>query len=60
MIGQHGGRYSLLSVARIYVDNLLAEHRYEEAAQLCSRTFKNDTALWEEEVYKFVKIQQSR
>lgn len=59
-IAKHGGRYSSVSVARLYVDHLLAEHKYEEAAQLCSRTFGSDTVLWEEEVYKFVKIQQLR
>lgn len=59
-IKRFGGRYSLVSVARRYVDHLLAEQQYEEAAQLCSRTFGSDTALWEEEVYKFVKIQQLR
>lgn len=59
-IKRHGGRYSIVSVARLYVDNLLAEQNYEAAAQLCSRTFGSDTGLWEEEVYKFVKIQQLR
>lgn len=59
-IENNGGRYSMVSVARLYVDHLLAEQRFEEAAQLCSRTFGSDTALWEEEVYKFVKIQQLR
>lgn len=60
VIEKHGGRYSMVSVARLYVDHLLAEQRFEEAAQLCSRTFGSDTVLWEEEVYKFVKIQQLR
>ena len=50
----------MVSVARLYVDHLLADQRYEEAAQLCSRAFGSDTPLWEEEVYKFVKIQQLR
>lgn len=59
-IEKNGGKYSRLSVARLYVDHLLGQQKYEEAAQLCSRAFGSDTVLWEEEVYKFVKIQQLR
>lgn len=59
-IEKHGGKYSMVSVARLYVDHLLTEQRYEDAARLCSRAFGSDTTLWEEEVYKFVKIQQLR
>lgn len=60
MIATQGGRYSLISVARLYLDHLLAQNQYEEAAKLCSRAFGSDTILWEEEVYKFLKIQQLR
>lgn len=60
VIASQGGRYSLVSVARLYLDHLLDENRYEEAAQLCRRVFGTDIKLWEEEIYKFVKIQQLR
>lgn len=34
--------------------------KFDEAAKLCQRTFADDKALWEEEVYKFVKVKQLR
>uniref|UniRef100_A0A1L8DVT6 Vacuolar protein sorting-associated protein 41 homolog n=1 Tax=Nyssomyia neivai TaxID=330878 RepID=A0A1L8DVT6_9DIPT len=60
VISVHGGRYSLVSVARLYLDHLLTHGLYEDAAKLCLRAFGNDKLLWEEEVYKFVKVQQLR
>lgn len=60
VIMEHGGKYSLVSVARLYLDHLLQENQYDEAAKLCQTTFGNDKVLWEEEVFKFVKVQKSR
>lgn len=60
VITEHGGKYSLVSVARLYLDHLLSEKKYEEAGRLCQQTFGNDKVLWEEEVFKFVKVQQLR
>ncbi|XP_037029036.1 vacuolar protein sorting-associated protein 41 homolog [Bradysia coprophila] len=60
VISAHGGRYSIVSVARLYLDHLLALGQYENAAKLCLRAFGNDKQLWEEEVYKFVRAKQLR
>lgn len=57
-IAEHGGRYSQLSVARLYIDHLLLADRFEQAAEVCRCWFGNDRELWEEEVYKFVKRKQ--
>lgn len=60
LILENGGKYSLVSVARLYLDHLLEQKRYDEAAKLCKQAFGNDKVLWEEEVFKFVKVQQLR
>lgn len=60
VIAKHGGKYSLISVARLYLDHLLEDERYDDAAKLCLNAFGNDKVLWEEEVFKFVKVQQLR
>lgn len=60
MISTYGGKYSLISVARLYLDYLLLHEEFENAAKLCLRAFGNNEVLWEEEVYKFVKVQQLR
>lgn len=60
VISEHGGKYSLVSVARLYLDHLLAVGRYDDAAKLCQQAFGDDKVLWEEEVFKFVKVQKLR
>lgn len=60
VISDHGGKYSMISVARLYLDHLLERKQYDEAAKLCQQAFGNDEVLWEEEVFKFVKVQQLR
>lgn len=59
-IAEHGGRYSQVSVARLYIDHLLLADRFEQAAQVCRCWFGSDRAVWEEEVYKFVSRKQLR
>lgn len=59
-IAEHGGRYSQVSVARLYIDHLLLADRFEQAAQACRCWFGSDRAVWEEEVYKFVSRKQLR
>ncbi|ALC40404.1 lt [Drosophila busckii] len=59
-IAEHGGNVPLLSIARLYINYLLTLKQYEDAAKLCLRVLGNDKALWEEEVFKFVKCQQLR
>lgn len=46
--------------SRLYLDHLLSLGEYDEAAKLCLQAFGNDKVLWEEEVFKFVKVQQLR
>uniref|UniRef100_A0A182NF47 Fructose-1,6-bisphosphatase isozyme 2 n=1 Tax=Anopheles dirus TaxID=7168 RepID=A0A182NF47_9DIPT len=60
VIVKHGGKYSLITVARLYLDHLLSLQQFDEAARLCQRVFGTDRQLWEEEVYKFVKVKQLR
>ncbi|CAD7086533.1 unnamed protein product [Hermetia illucens] len=60
VISAHGGKYSLVNVARLYIDHLIAQKQFDEAAKLCLRAFGSNKVLWEEEVYKFVKVQQLR
>uniref|UniRef100_A0A1Q3FE53 Vacuolar protein sorting-associated protein 41 homolog n=1 Tax=Culex tarsalis TaxID=7177 RepID=A0A1Q3FE53_CULTA len=60
VIAKNGGKYSIVTVARLYLDHLLSLQQYDEAARLCLRAFQNDKQLWEEEVYKFVKEKQLR
>lgn len=58
LIGEKGGKFTKIEVARLYVDHLLADKKFEQAAQLCSMIFEDNKDLWEEEVYKFVKVKQ--
>jgi hypothetical protein len=60
VIREKGGKFSIIQVARLYVDFLLSHQKYEDAAKLCLDTFGNNKDLWEEEVYKFVKVKQLR
>lgn len=60
VIREKGGKFSMTQVARLYVDHLLNQKMYEEAAKLCLDVFGNNKDLWEEEVYKFVKVKQLR
>jgi vacuolar protein sorting-associated protein 41 len=60
VITEKGGKYTKIQVTRLYVDHLLSQQRYDEAAKLCLRIFQDNKDLWEEEVYKFVKVKQLR
>lgn len=60
VISIQGGKYTKTHVARLYVDHLLSCEKYDEAAKLCLQVFGNNKDLWEEEVYKFVKVKQLR
>ncbi|KMY91482.1 vacuolar protein sorting-associated protein 41 homolog isoform X6 [Drosophila simulans] len=60
LISANGGNVPVLSVAKLYVNHLLALKKYDDAAKLCLRMLGNDKVLWEEEVFKFVKCQQLR
>nr|XP_017034718.1 vacuolar protein sorting-associated protein 41 homolog isoform X2 [Drosophila kikkawai] len=60
LISTHGGSFPIISVARLYINHLLTLKQYEDAARLCLRMLGNNKALWEEEVFKFVKCQRLR
>lgn len=60
VITEKGGKYTKIQITRLYVDHLLTQSRFDEAAKLCLRVFENNKDLWEEEVYKFVKVKQLR
>ena len=60
VITEKGGKYTKIEITRLYVDHLLSHEKYDEAAKLCLRVFENNKDLWEEEVYKFVKVKQLR
>ncbi|XP_076360932.1 vacuolar protein sorting-associated protein light isoform X2 [Tachypleus tridentatus] len=52
--------HSLMSVGQVYMDNLLQQKKYNEAAKLCMTMLGSNKQQWEEEVYKFAQIQQLR
>lgn len=60
MIREKGGKFSVVDVAKLYVDFLISQQKFEQAAKVCFEIFENNKDLWEEEVYKFVKVRQLR
>lgn len=60
VISEKKGKYTQIEVACLYVDHLIAQEKYEDAAKVCSRVFENNAKLWEQEVYKFVKVKKLR
>uniref|UniRef100_A0A0A1WFZ4 Vacuolar protein sorting-associated protein 41 homolog n=1 Tax=Zeugodacus cucurbitae TaxID=28588 RepID=A0A0A1WFZ4_ZEUCU len=60
VISTHGGSWSLLTVAKLYINHLLALNQFDAAAKLCLRVLGNKKSLWEEEVFKFFERQQLR
>ncbi|CAH3999461.1 vacuolar protein sorting-associated protein 41 homolog [Pieris brassicae] len=63
VLEEAGGRTSKHSVVTVgvqYLDHLLFEHLFEEAAILCARICKNDKVLWENQILKFAEINQLR
>lgn len=59
-VGGKTSKHSLVVVGVQYLDHLLIEHMYEEAAILCARICKNDKVLWENQVVKFSNVEQLR
>lgn len=60
VIREKGGKFTVVDVAKLYVDYLISHQSYEQAAKICFDIFENNKDLWEEEVYKFVKVKQLR
>lgn len=48
------------SVGGSYLDHLLAEGCWQEAARLCLRVFGRDRLAWHEHIYKFARAHQLR
>lgn len=53
-------RHTLLQVGRAYLDHLLFEQKFDEAGQLCLKILGKDKRRWEEDVFKFARLQQLR
>lgn len=53
-------RHTILGVGQRYLDHLLKQEKFDEAAHLCSTIFGSNKQLWEDEVYKFAQIRQLR
>ncbi|KAJ3146963.1 Vacuolar protein sorting-associated protein 41 [Geranomyces michiganensis] len=49
---------SIVEIGQKYMETLLSEGRYEEAAATCLKILRADQGLWEEWVAKFAKLQQ--
>lgn len=53
-------RNSRLSVGRKFLDHLLSEEEYAEAGRLAAELFGDDKKLWQEDIFKFARVQQLR
>ena len=42
-------RHTVLKVGKTYLDHLLENSDFDEAADLCVRIFKSEKKLWQEE-----------
>ncbi|OWR52386.1 vacuolar protein sorting-associated protein 41 homolog [Danaus plexippus] len=63
VLEENGGKtskHSIVTVGVQYLDHLLAERLFDEAAVLCARICKNDKVLWENQIFKFSKMNQLR
>ncbi|XP_072932333.1 vacuolar protein sorting-associated protein 41 homolog [Epargyreus clarus] len=59
-IGGKTSKHSVVTVGVQYLDHLLSEQLFEEAAILCARICKNDKVLWEKQIMKFDNVKQLR
>ncbi|CAH0719696.1 unnamed protein product, partial [Brenthis ino] len=59
-VGGKTSKHSVVEVGVQYLDHLLSEHLFEEAAILCARICKNDKVLWENQILKFLAVKQLR
>ncbi|KAG1659621.1 Vacuolar protein sorting-associated protein 41 [Nymphon striatum] len=56
--GEELKQHDLHQVGKLYLNHLLDNHCFDEAGKLCVKILGKNTKLWEEEVYRFAKIQQ--
>ncbi|CAK1595700.1 unnamed protein product [Parnassius mnemosyne] len=59
-VGGKTAKHSVITVGVQYLDHLMSEHLYEQAAILCARICKNDKVLWENQILKFAEVNQLR
>lgn len=59
-VGGKTSKHSVVIVGVQYLDHLLSEHLFEEAAILCARICKNEKVLWENQIVKFAEVNQLR
>nr|QHN70704.1 light [Limenitis arthemis astyanax] len=59
-VGGRTSKHSVVEVGIKYLDYLISEQLFEEAAILCARICKNDKTLWETQIQKFVVVKQLR
>lgn len=59
-VGGKTSKHSVVTVGVQYLDHLISEHLFEEAAILCARICKNDKVLWENQILKFAEVNQLR
>ncbi|XP_043069862.1 vacuolar protein sorting-associated protein 41 homolog isoform X2 [Drosophila bipectinata] len=60
VVTKHGGSMPILTIAKLYINYLLASKEYETAAKQCQLRLGNNKSLWEEAVCKFIRCQQLR
>lgn len=53
-------RHTLLGVGKKYLEQLEEQHRFERAAEVCLSVFGADARLWEEQVFRFARLEQLR
>ncbi|XP_006824071.2 vacuolar protein sorting-associated protein 41 homolog [Saccoglossus kowalevskii] len=51
-------KHDILEIGKTYLNHLLDEEEYDQAARMCVKILGKNKDLWESEVYKFAKIQQ--
>lgn len=59
-VGGKTTKHSVMTVGVQYLDHMLSEQLFEEAAKLCARICKNDKLLWETQILKFDAVNQLR
>ncbi|XP_026746855.1 vacuolar protein sorting-associated protein 41 homolog [Trichoplusia ni] len=59
-VGGKTTKHSVVTVGVQYLDHLMTEHLFEDAAVLCARICKNDKVLWETQILKFAEVNQLR
>lgn len=51
---------NLLTVGRKYINHLLKKNEFDKAGQLCAKILGTNTEHWEQEVFKFARLQRLR